>query len=140
VIFALASGTLFRHPESKISKAGKPFAVATLKVRDGDSFSFVKLLVFSESAQAELMRLTDGDALSAQGSLKAETYDKNGETRISLTIIADQVLAVRAERKKKEKLAAAPPDNPSPHPAPDRSRMNRYGGDGVDHFHDEIPF
>ena len=52
------------------------------------------MLAFSESIQAELMRLADGDAISVQGALKAELYDKDGEKRLSLSIIADNVLAL----------------------------------------------
>jgi single-stranded DNA-binding protein len=40
------------------------------------------------------LRLQDGDAISVQGTLKAELYDKDGEKRFSLSIIADNVLAL----------------------------------------------
>jgi single-stranded DNA-binding protein len=141
-LHALASGTLFRSPESKISKAGKAFYVATLKVKDGDGATFVKLLVFSESAGAELMRLQDGDAVSAQGSLKAETWERNGETKISLTIIADQVLALRAEKKARSKATSAPPpDNPPPpRPAREPGDLNRYSSVADCDLDDALPF
>jgi hypothetical protein len=71
-VHALISGVLFRAPEQRLSKSGKAFWSATLKVRDGDATAWWKLLVFSESAGAELMRLGDGDAVSAQGVFKAE--------------------------------------------------------------------
>jgi hypothetical protein len=35
---ALVTGTLFRAPEQRTSKAGKPFVVATLKAKDGDEW------------------------------------------------------------------------------------------------------
>jgi hypothetical protein len=54
----LITGTLFRAPEERTSKAGKPFVMATLKAKDGR-----KLVAFSESIQAELMRLAEGDAI-----------------------------------------------------------------------------
>jgi single-stranded DNA-binding protein len=74
----LLSGTLFREPEQRTSKAGKPFVMVTIRAKDGDASQWWKVLAFSETAQAELMRLTDGDALSVQGALKAETYEKDG--------------------------------------------------------------
>jgi hypothetical protein len=40
------------------------------------------VLAFSESIQAELMRLADGDTISAQGAFKAELYDHGGEKRV----------------------------------------------------------
>jgi single-stranded DNA-binding protein len=60
------------------------------------------VLAFAETARAELMRLTDGDALSVQGALKAETYEKDGATRLSLSVVADHVLALRQPRRVKK--------------------------------------
>jgi hypothetical protein len=71
----LIAGQLFRAPERRTSKAGKPFVTATIFVKDGEAAQWWK--------QAELMRLADSDALSVQGQLKAETYEKDGVTRLS---------------------------------------------------------
>jgi Single-strand binding protein family len=78
MIAALVTGVLFKAPESRTSKAGRPFATATLKVRDGEALQWWRVTVFSESAMAEIMRLVEGDSLSAQGSFKAELYTKDG--------------------------------------------------------------
>lgn len=84
--FALFSGSLFRAPEQRTSKAGRPFVTATIRVKDGDALQWVRVTAFSESAQAELMRVGDGDALSVQGSFKAELYQPDGgETKLSLS-------------------------------------------------------
>lgn len=134
-IHALVNGALFRAPEKKNSKSGRPFVSATIKARDGEATSWVKLLVFSDSAGAELMRLSDGDAVSAQGALKVETYDRDGLTKVSLTIVADQVLALRQpprERKKPKQEDAPPRDT--------RPRNERWAGDGADVFGDDMPF
>ena len=53
----LVAGTLFRYPEQRTSKAGKPFVTATLRTKDGEASQWWKALAFSETAQAELMRL-----------------------------------------------------------------------------------
>jgi hypothetical protein len=34
----LLTGSLYRPPEQRISKAGKPFVTATLKAKDGDEW------------------------------------------------------------------------------------------------------
>ena len=81
-------------PGQCASKAGKPFVKATLKAKDCNDTQWWKVLAFSESIQAELLRLQDGDAISVQGAFKAELYDKDGEKRLSLSIIADNVLAL----------------------------------------------
>jgi single-stranded DNA-binding protein len=101
--YALVTGTLFRSPEQRTSKAGKPYVTATIKAKDGDAFQFWRMTAFSDSAQAELMRLTDGDAVSVQGALKAEIYEKaGGETRLSLSVIAEHVLALHQPWKPRE--------------------------------------
>jgi hypothetical protein len=37
--------------------------------------------------------------LCLQGALKAETYDKDGATKLSLSVVADHVLALRQPPK-----------------------------------------
>jgi single-stranded DNA-binding protein len=103
---ALVTGTLFRAPEQRTSKANKLYVTATLKAKDGDAFQYWRVTAFTESVQKELTRLTDGDALSVQGAFKAETYEKDGATRLSLSVIADHFLPLRQPRKPRE------PDTP----------------------------
>jgi single-stranded DNA-binding protein len=136
----LVTGAMFRAPESRTSKAGKTFWTATIKGKDGDAAQWWKVLVFSESAGAELSRLSDGDAVSVQGTLRVETYDKGGETKISLACIADAILPLRAAPKeRKAKAGEASRDRPEK-PAADGDRLDRYGDDGSDRFHDDMPF
>ncbi|MCI0598593.1 MAG: single-stranded DNA-binding protein [Beijerinckiaceae bacterium] len=127
--FAIVTGLLFRPPEQRTSKAGKPFVTATLRVKDGEASQWWKVVAFSESVQAELMRLGDGDALTVQGAFKAELYTpEGGEPRISLSIVADQVLALRQPPRTKK--------------AP-RPKQERYVGawrDERDGPNDQVPF
>jgi len=96
----LVQGTLFRAPEPRTGKtSGKSFVAATLKVRDGEAAQFSRVLAFSSAAQGELLRLDDGDVLSVQGGLRAEAYEKGGELRVRLTVLADAVLSLRRPRK-----------------------------------------
>ena len=133
--FVLITGTLFRAPEQRTSKTGKPFVAATLKVKDGEAVAWWKLLVFSESAGAELMRLSDGDAVSAQGTFKAETYDKNGETRVGFTLFADRVLPLKPPPRERKPKPTTPRDSWA---APDRMRDDRPRVDND--LNDSIPF
>ena len=101
---ALVAGTVFRTPERRTAKTGKPYVVATICVRDGDATQFWRVTIFSESAGDETLRLSDGDAVSVQGAMQAELYRPEGkEPRISLSIIADQVLPLRTSRKARGK-------------------------------------
>jgi single-stranded DNA-binding protein len=108
--FVLVSGTLFKTPEERTSsKTGRVFVSATLKVGgDSGNAEFWSISAFSESAQAELLRLSAGDALSAQGKAKFEIYTSNtGTAKISRSIFADAILPLRAPPK--ERKAKAPP-------------------------------
>lgn len=82
--YALLSGALFRAPERRMSKAGKPFVTATLKAMDGDAMQWWNIVAFPESVQSELMRFAGGDAISVQGAFKLDTYVKDGDTKLSL--------------------------------------------------------
>jgi single-stranded DNA-binding protein len=111
--YVLVSGSLFRVAEQKTSKVGRAFTTATIKTRDGETSQWWKVVAFSESAQAELLRLCDGDAVACQGPLKVETYAKDGETKVALSIIANNVLALRKPQKqhsssRHEECAPAP--------------------------------
>jgi single-stranded DNA-binding protein len=121
--YALVTGTLFRAPEPRASKSGKPFVTATLKAKDGDALQWWRVVAFSEIAQSALQRLGDGDAVTCQGPLKVESYEKDGETKLSLSLVADHVLALRQAPKPREK------SSPSEQPA----RVNRD-------FDDPLPY
>jgi|SRR5580704_3454618 single-stranded DNA-binding protein len=110
--YALVSGSLFRAPEQKTSKAGKPYVAATIRAKDGEASQWWKVVAFSESAQAELMCLGDGDACTVQGAFKAELYQpEGGEARVSLSIVADQVLALRRPPKERKRTALDSPQD-----------------------------
>ena len=53
------------------------------------------------------MRLTAGDAVAVEGALKAELYDRNGETDLSFGVIAEHVLPLRRPGKKRRKEGGA---------------------------------
>jgi single-stranded DNA-binding protein len=133
---ALVTGALFKAPESRTSKSGKPFVTATIKIKADDGFQFVRLVAFSETVQAELLRLHEGESLTIQGSMKAELYrPEGGEPKLSLSMVADHVLALRQPPKARTpKSTETSPDT--------RSRQERCTGSwapggGPD---DDIPF
>ncbi|MFO1136037.1 MAG: single-stranded DNA-binding protein [Rhodoblastus sp.] len=130
--FALISGVLFRAPEQKTSQAGKPYVVAKVRTSAGEWW---RVTTFSESAQAELMRLADGDAVSAQGRLDAQPYLKDGEPKVGLALVADHVLALRQPPKQKAKRT----DRATP-TADSRSRQERCRGVADRDLNDDIPF
>jgi Single-strand binding protein family len=134
-LHAIVSGSLYGGPKSGMAKSGRPYAFATLKVRDGDATQWIRLMVFSETAQSELMRLCDGDALSAQGVLKCEIYTSaDNIAKISLSVIVDNVLPLRQPPKERR----APPPAPDTRPKAERMCGSWAGPD--DGPLDKIPF
>jgi hypothetical protein len=135
---ALVSGTLFKSAEQRTSKSGRAFVTATIKAKAGESVEWWRFTAFSESAQAELLWLSDGDARSVQGPFKAELYTKDGEPRISLGVTVERILPLRQESKPRQPKAVTPPDN--------RPRDERLRGswqsphDGPNDSLDDLPF
>jgi single-stranded DNA-binding protein len=134
-ISALASGTLFRTPE----KNGNEFLTAVLREANGTETRWVNIVAFSDVAQAELMRLRPGDSVSIQGPLKTEIYERDGEHRINLTVIADAIFALRRERRSasSQHSRAAPKSEPASKP-----RQERLAGiwrDENDGPNDDLP-
>jgi single-stranded DNA-binding protein len=99
-VSVLVSGALFRAPESKNSQSGKTYVKATIRTEGttDSAFDYWNILSFSDGASSELMLLTDGDRVAVQGKLKVEVY--NG--RLQRTVFVDQVLALRARKKRKD--------------------------------------
>ncbi len=90
--FGNIKGIMFKSPELKTSKSGNAYAVATLKVKDGEANKFWRVMAFKDAAPA-LMGFNDGDLVRAEGAIKVETYEKDGQTRVSLTVMASTVEA-----------------------------------------------
>jgi single-stranded DNA-binding protein len=101
--FALISGKLFRDPERKTSKAGKPYAMATIKDGQGEAANWWRVFAFGDEAADELLGLRSGDAVAVSGSFKADIYDKGGTSRISLSVVADRIIS--AKKQKREQAA-----------------------------------
>jgi single-stranded DNA-binding protein len=98
---ALITGSLAAAPESKTSKAGKPYVSATVKAAQGDGMIWFRCIAFDDAPMAALGRLKAGDSLSVQGALKLEIYTPEGkEPRVSPSIVINHVIALRQENVK----------------------------------------
>jgi hypothetical protein len=97
---AIVSGVLFKAPASKISKAGNPYIVATIREGSGERVRWWKAFVFSESAIDEILKLEDGEPIAVAGEFDCELYaPPGGESRLSWRLTADAVLSAHAKRK-----------------------------------------
>jgi single-stranded DNA-binding protein len=108
--YVLITGTIFRAATQKVAKSGKPFAVCTVKAgADDGGGDFWSVVCFSESAQAELLRLEVGDACAVRGKLELKIYSANdGTAKISRSIFADAALGLRPAPRTKATKAAKP--------------------------------
>ena len=130
MIEGIVSGRLYGKPVQRTSKTGAAFTVAKLRVATSASESlFVNVIAFSESAQAALLALDDGDAVALVGTLTPKVWtDRDGNTRPALDLVAAQVMTAYGLGKKRAAVRAAG------EPAPDRSPAP--AGPGGDHGDD----
>jgi single-stranded DNA-binding protein len=97
---ALLSGQLFRDPERRVSKAGKPFVAAKLREGAGDSAVWWSVVAFADDVREELSRLRDGDAIAVSGPFTVATYERNGEIRLNHSIVAERLISARRAKKR----------------------------------------
>jgi single-stranded DNA-binding protein len=138
-VAVLLSGSIFKEPTRRTSQSGKSYVVTTIKAAAADNASsdFWSVLAFGTTASEELLRLAVGERLTIQGGMKVELYTaaSDGKTKISRTIFADHVMALRQppkERKPKAKLASQETTTT------DATPETAAGGPAF--FDDEIPF
>jgi single-stranded DNA-binding protein len=106
----LISGSIFREPQQRTSASGKRYVVTTLKAAAAENATsdFWSVLAFGDTAGNALMNLAIGERVTIQGGLKLEVFEKDGQARISRSIFADHVMALRQppkDRKPKAKEA-----------------------------------
>ena len=119
MIDALVSGRIFGKPTERTSKAGKPFAVAKMRVAAGDGEStFISIIAFDQQPCTALLALGDGDSAALSGSLSLKTWtDKDGNARPGLDLVAHQVLTQYHVTKKRSAMQSA-----GQHPAQQHQR------------------
>ena len=121
MIEAIVSGKVYGKPAQRSSKTGAAFTVAKLRVATSASESlFVNAIAFSDSAQAALLALDDGDAAALAGTLTPKVWtDRDGNTRPALDLVAAQVLTAYGLGKKRAAVRAAgePAADRAPAPA-----------------------
>jgi hypothetical protein len=134
-VAVLVSGSIFREPEQRTSQAGKRYVTCTIKAASADNSSsdFWNALCFSETAGAELMRLSVNERLAVQGSMKIELFEKDGQQRISRTVFVDSVLALHAPPKERK------PKKPADAPLVEEPAAAKQTA-GPAFFSDDIPF
>jgi single-stranded DNA-binding protein len=104
MIESLISGKLHGNPQQRISKTGKPFVTAKMRVSTGEEQAqFVNVTAFSDSVQGALLALGEGDAVAVAGTMSIKTWvNREGATVPDVSIIAAQVLSVYHLKRKRQ--------------------------------------
>lgn len=93
MIDALIAGKLLGQPSQRTSKNGNTFTTAKVRVPTGEDSTFCNVICFDQEAQAALLALGAGDAVSLAGSLKVGIWQaQDGTHRPSLDMTASRVL------------------------------------------------
>lgn len=140
---AIVNGVLFRPPASKTSKAGNPYVVATVREGSGEAARWWKVFVFSKSAIADILCLSDGEPIAVAGEFDCELYaPPGGESRLSWKITADAILSARAKPKTKAQRTAAGASPSQPRSARAVAAASWAAPTGMEgaHVSDDLPF
>ena len=104
--FALLSGTLFRRPEVKTSAGGRQYLRCTVRDGAGDDTSWWAITAFDDAVIASIAALDRGSPIAVAGPMSAAIYAGERGARVSLSIVAHQVVSLRNRRRQ---AAAAVP-------------------------------
>ncbi len=95
-VFVLVTGAIWRAPETKTSPGGERYVAAVVRSNHEDITTFWSVEAFDPRAAEELLRLGFGEAVSIQGTMRAEIQKSAaGEPRLSLTLVAHAALSLR---------------------------------------------
>ena len=112
LIRALVTGVLHEAPVVRVSKNGKPFTTAKLRADAADGAVWCSLIAFGAQAEA-LAEQRANAALSVAGRVTPNAWlDKAGEPKAGLSLVVDQVAALRTRPKPKPTPAPAPAASP----------------------------
>ena len=113
-------GNLTNDPEIRSTQTGKSVCTFTIAVNrkkvSEPQTDFFRITAWNGLADTCARFLTKGKKVAVVGELQARTYeDKQGKTRLSLDVSADEVefLSPKEEKPKKEKENSDGYDNPA---------------------------
>lgn len=95
----LVQGNLSRAPERRKSRENKPYVTASLREGQGDDVRWWNIVVFGDAAD-ELASLKAGDSVAIAGSLKVETYERDGETRVNLSVTVGRLISAHRQKRR----------------------------------------
>ena len=100
-IHVLVTGILHKDAIPRISQNGNNYVTCSVRIEQDGQTLWANVICFDELAQAELLRLKGGDALSIKGKAMAKVYMKDDEARPSLQVTATAVLPLQPKYEPK---------------------------------------
>ena len=109
-------GRLGQDPETKYTASGSAVTNISIacgwKSKDKEGTEWIRVTAFGKLAEIMAQYLNKGSQVYIQGRYKTDKYDKNGETRYSTSIIADQMQMLGG----KSEVQSSQPRQPTPTP------------------------
>jgi len=103
----LCTGTLIGDPRQRTTATGKPYATASMRVPAADSDAMlVSVIAFAPDAVAAILALAKGDSCAVAGRGKLTSWEKAGEQKHGLSVVADKVLTPYMVDKQRKRASA----------------------------------
>jgi len=109
MLSVIAAGVLIAAPSERMGKNGKTYVTCALRVAMSEGAVIANIVAFRDTVKQQIMALAAGDAISIVGEAKVTVYEKDGEARPSMSIIADQALTPYQLDKKRRASTASEP-------------------------------
>lgn len=110
------AGNVVSDPETRSTTSGKTIATVRLAVNnplnENDSL-FIDVDVWEKQAEFVANHVKKGSAISVIGRLKQDSWEKDGQKRSKILVVAERINFVGSKRKD-----AASNDDDAPAPAP----------------------
>lgn len=136
----LLIGRLTRDPEKRATPSGMAVAELGLAVNrrykanngeDREEVCYVNVTVWGKQAETCAEYLRKGSPIFVEGRLKLDEWEKDGQKRSKLGVVAERVQFLDSgSRKSRGEYGDAPPDEPA---------ASRSGGRAATPAHDDPP-
>ena len=111
-IHVLVTGILHKDAVERTTQNGNPYVTCSVRAEQDGQTLWDNVICFDELAQAELLRIKAGDALSVQGKAAPKVYMKDDEPKPSLQVTATHVLPLQPRHEPKFETRAEPRSYP----------------------------
>lgn len=108
----LSQGQLTADPVRRESKSGKPFVTVQIRVATEAENVLLSVICFDTTACDKLARLRKGDSVAVTGRAKPTAWEKNGEQRNGLSVVASGVLTAYEAGKRRRTASSTEDDLP----------------------------